>query len=125
MTPAVAYADLPNAVKNPTAALLKTFSAASGAGSVYWTPVTGTDGQQMLKMTYRIPAVSASQYVRLRGTNLPPATPWETDANGNPLADLAHQRLACLPEDPVQHHGDDGVQRLPPPTWPRSVRRST
>ncbi|MEJ0099653.1 MAG: hypothetical protein WDO12_07925 [Pseudomonadota bacterium] len=90
MTPAVAYADLPNAVKNPTTSVIKTFSAAT-AGSVFWTPVTGTDGQQMLKMTYRIPAtqVQASQYVRLRGTNLPPATPWETDASGNPLADLA------------------------------------
>ena len=39
-------------------------------------------------MTFRIPAVQASQYVRLRGTNLPPAVPFETDANGNPLADL-------------------------------------
>jgi hypothetical protein len=39
-------------------------------------------------MTFRIPAVAASQYVRLRGTNLPPAVPYETDANGNPLADV-------------------------------------
>jgi hypothetical protein len=39
-------------------------------------------------MTFRIPAVKASQYVRLRGSNLPPAVPFETDASGNPLADL-------------------------------------
>ena len=39
-------------------------------------------------MTFRIPAVSASQYVRLRGTNLPPSVPFETDASGNPLPDL-------------------------------------
>jgi hypothetical protein len=39
-------------------------------------------------MTYRIPAVAASQYVRLRGTNLPAAVPYETDASGNPLSDL-------------------------------------
>jgi len=32
--------------------------------------------------------VAASQYVRLRGSNLPPAVPYETDASGNPLADL-------------------------------------
>jgi hypothetical protein len=35
-----------------------------------------------------IPAVAASQYLRLRGTNLPRSTPWETDADGNPLPDL-------------------------------------
>jgi hypothetical protein len=29
-----------------------------------------------------------SQYVRLRGTNLPASVPWETDASGNPLSDL-------------------------------------
>ncbi len=39
-------------------------------------------------MTFRIPAVTASQYLRLRGTNLPPAVPFETDASGNPLSDL-------------------------------------
>jgi hypothetical protein len=39
-------------------------------------------------MVFRIPAVKDSQYVRLRGTNLPPAVPYETDADGNPLPDL-------------------------------------
>jgi hypothetical protein len=39
-------------------------------------------------MTLRIPAVAASQYLRLRGTNLPAAVPYETDASGNPLADV-------------------------------------
>ena len=39
-------------------------------------------------MTFRIPAVTASQYVRLRGTNLPAALPFETDASGNPLPDV-------------------------------------
>lgn len=39
-------------------------------------------------MSFRIPAVSASQYVRLRGTNLPASVPFETDANGNPRADI-------------------------------------
>jgi hypothetical protein len=38
-------------------------------------------------MTYRVPAVKASQFFRLRGTNLPASTPFETDANGNPLLD--------------------------------------
>jgi hypothetical protein len=60
------------------------------------------DGTPFLKMTFRIPAVQASQYVRLRGTNLPAAVPFETDANGNPLADLftnagdtTKLRIAC------------------------------
>ena len=38
-------------------------------------------------MPCRIPAVSASQYVRLRGTNLPASVPFETDASANPLSD--------------------------------------
>jgi hypothetical protein len=46
------------------------------------------DGTTFLKMSFRIPAVQASQYVRLRGTNLPAAVPYETDAQGNPLPDF-------------------------------------
>ena len=79
-------ATVPVAAKNPSAAVIKTFS---GSGSSAWTPVTSSvDGTQFLAMTYRIPAVSASQYVRVRGTNMPAAVPFETDANGNPLPDL-------------------------------------
>jgi hypothetical protein len=34
--------------------------------------------------------------VRLRGTNLPVATPFETDLNGNPLLDFGSQgKIAC------------------------------
>jgi hypothetical protein len=39
-------------------------------------------------MTFRLRGVQASQYVRLRGTNLPPSIPFETDASGNPLSDV-------------------------------------
>ena len=79
-------ATVPAAAKNTTAALLKTFS---GSATTPWTAFTsGVDATQFLKMTYRIPAVSASQYVRLRGSNLPAAVPYETDASGNPLADI-------------------------------------
>jgi hypothetical protein len=39
-------------------------------------------------MTYRVPAVKASQYFRLRGTNLPASVPNETDADGNALLDF-------------------------------------
>jgi hypothetical protein len=71
-------ATVPAAAKNTSAAIIKTFN------NTGWTSA----GNDFLKMTYRIPAVTASQYVRLRGTNLPAAVPFETDANGNPLADV-------------------------------------
>lgn len=81
---------VPAAAKNTTAAAIRTFNS---NGSAPWASVVSSvDGTTFLKMTYRIPAVSASQYVRLRGTNLPPAVPFETDANGNPLADLYTNR---------------------------------
>jgi hypothetical protein len=77
---------VPAAAKNTTAAVIRSFS---GNGASPWTAFTSSiDNTQFLKMTYRIPAVAASQYVRLRGTNMPAAVPYETDANGNPLADV-------------------------------------
>ena len=72
---------VPAAAKNTSTAVIKTFN---NSGSSAWTSA----GNDLLKMTYRIPAVSASQYVRLRGTNLPASVPYETDANGNPKADI-------------------------------------
>jgi hypothetical protein len=91
---------VPNAAKNATASILKTFN---GAGANPWiTATSSVDGTAFLKMSYRIPAVAASQYVRLRGTNLPPGVPFETDADGNPLpdmftnsSDLANLRIPC------------------------------
>jgi hypothetical protein len=77
---------VPAAAKNTSASVLKTFN---GNGSTAWASVaSGVDNSAFLKMTYRIPAVQASQYVRLRGSNLPAAVPYETDASGNPLADI-------------------------------------
>lgn len=77
---------VPAAAKNTSAAVIRTFNN-SGAGA--WTAFNSSvDGTQFVKMTYRIPAVAVSQYVRLRGTNLPASVPYETDANGNPLADV-------------------------------------
>lgn len=73
-------ANVPAAAKNTSAAVLRTFNDAT------WTPVAGN--AEYKAMTFRIPAVAASQYLRLRGSNLPPSVPYETDANGNPLADI-------------------------------------
>jgi hypothetical protein len=77
---------VPAAAKNTTAAVIKSFN---GNGVTPWAFVnSGVDNTRFLKMSYRVPAVSASQYVRLRGTNLPASVPYETDASGNPLSDL-------------------------------------
>ena len=65
------------AASNSSAGIKKVFNSKN------WTAAAG--GVRV--MSYRIPAVKVSQYVRLRGTNLPAATPFETDANGNPLND--------------------------------------
>jgi hypothetical protein len=91
---------VPTAAKNTSAALLRSFN---GSGSSAWQTVTSQfDGSTFLVMTFRISAVAASQYVRLRGTNMPAAVPFETDANGNPLADVytnandtKRLRIAC------------------------------
>jgi hypothetical protein len=76
-------ATVPAAAKNTSAAVFKTFAA---TGSSKWVSVPGAS--EFKAMTFRLRGVTDSQYVRLRGTNLPPAVPNETDASGNPLADL-------------------------------------
>lgn len=71
---------VPAAAKNTSASLLQHFNQTN------WS--TDPLDRQFKVMSFRIPAVKASQYLRLRGTNLPRSTPWETDADGNPLPDL-------------------------------------
>jgi hypothetical protein len=76
---------VPAAAKNTSAAVLKTFS---GSGASAWQSVTSAvDGSAFLVMTFHVTA-GASQYLRLRGTNMPAAVPFETDPSGNPLADV-------------------------------------
>lgn len=74
---------VPAAAKNTSTAVIKTFAA---TGTDAWTSVSGNT--EYKAMTFRISNVTASQYVRLRGTNLPASVPYETDANGNPIADI-------------------------------------
>jgi len=71
---------VPAAAKNETAAVIKTFNKST------WSTVPGQ--REYRVMSFRIPAAKDSQYVRLRGSNLPPSVPYETDAAGNPLSDL-------------------------------------
>jgi len=73
-------ARVPAAAKNTSAAVVKTFDSSS------WEE--GHHDREFKVMVYRIPAVTESQYVRARGTNMPAAVPYETDADGNPLADI-------------------------------------
>ncbi len=73
-------AGVPAAVKNDTAAVVKTFNAKS------WS--AGRDKSEYKRMTFRVKNVASSQYLRLRGTNMPPSVPFETDTSGNPLSDL-------------------------------------
>ncbi|MBM0103300.1 hypothetical protein JM946_01025 [Steroidobacter sp. S1-65] len=76
---------VPEGAKNTTAKVLHTF----GPGKWKSKYGNGNDAFAGFKtMVFRIKGVADSQYVRLRGTNLPPAVPYETDANGNPLADI-------------------------------------
>ena len=79
-TDAARYAGLEGsaAASNASTALKKVFN------STNWT--ASADGVRV--MSIRIPAVKASQYFRLRGTNLPASTPFETNADGNPLNDF-------------------------------------
>ena len=65
------------AAVNASATVRKVFN------STNWT--ASGDGVRVMSML--MPAVKASQYVRLRGSNLPASVPFETDANGNPLND--------------------------------------
>lgn len=91
-------ATVPAAAKNTTAGILRTFNDAT------WSNVPGKQGY--IAMSFRIPAVAASQYLRLRGSNLPPSVPFETDANGNPLADIWTNQTAINPSAPG---GTDGT----------------
>ncbi|HET7543205.1 MAG TPA: hypothetical protein VFK05_25200 [Polyangiaceae bacterium] len=77
---------VPAAAKNVSAAILKTFN---GSGASAWkASASPIDGSTFLTATFKSSALAASQYVRLRGTNMPAAVPFETDASGNPLADV-------------------------------------
>jgi hypothetical protein len=90
--------NVPEGAKNTSAAIFRTFN------NVTWTTVPGD--KQLKKMTFRIPAVTTSQYLRLRGTNMPASVDYETDANGNPLADRWTNAAALNPTVPG---GADGL----------------
>jgi hypothetical protein len=67
---------VPAGAKNTTAKVLKTFNSKTWSGA-----------DEFKRIVFRIDNVRDSQYLRLRGTNLPPGVPFETDADGDPLTD--------------------------------------
>ncbi len=79
--------------ENPTAGILKRFDRPDK---------TDEDGYITFTYTYTAEK-SQNRYFRLRGTNLPPGTPNETDDNGNPLVDTLAAKIPC-PECP-EHVG--------------------
>jgi hypothetical protein len=90
-------ANVPAAAKNTTASVIKTFSSHTWA--------TLKHDRDFKVMTFKLENVKASQYVRLRGTNMPANVPFETDANGNPLADLFTNAAAVSPTVPGGTNG--------------------
>ena len=89
---------VPAAAKNTSAKVLRTFN-----DGTWKSPFRESDYKVMV---FRIRNVANSQYLRLRGTNLPPAVPFETDADGNPLPDLYTNAAAI---NPSVSGGADGV----------------
>ncbi len=97
-------ANVPAGAKNTSAAVIKTFTDKS------WASVRGD--REYKVMTFKLSNLKASQYLRLRGTNLPPSVPFETDAKGNPLADLHTNAAAVNPTTPGGADGQPAAANL-------------
>ena len=86
------YAGAWTANKGTPAAVNTSTKVAKVFDKTGWT--AAADGT--LTMSFRVSGVKASQYFRLRGTNLPANVPYETDANGNPIKDFdSAGNIAC------------------------------
>lgn len=121
---------VPAGAKNTTAKVIRTFDEGK------WSSHSGG----FKSMVFTLDSVGYSQYLRLRGTNLPPAVPFETDADGNPLADIytnasdpSKLRIPCtarlttaIPADTVYSNADidgcpDHMARYPAVTGQQYV----
>lgn len=76
------------AALNPSTAIKATFNDSN------WKSLPGGWKQ----MVYRVKGVTASQYLRVRGSNMPPGVPHETDSMGNPLLDLLADNITVFPD---------------------------
>lgn len=75
------------AARNPNTSVLATWNEQN------WKALPGG----WRHMFFRISNVQDSQYLRLRGTNMPANVPFETDANGNPLMDNVVDNITIFP----------------------------
>jgi hypothetical protein len=75
---------------NPSAQVIASFDAS-----------TWSAAGPLRTMTFTIHNVQNSQYVRVRGTNMPVNTPNETDAAGNPLSDPLNTNAVIPCADPA------------------------
>jgi hypothetical protein len=80
---------------NPTTQLFFTWDESN------WTE--GDNGKRVMEWTVPVSEMSGDHYVRIRGTNMPQGTPFETDAEGNPLSDNLASNIPCL----VESDGED------------------
>jgi hypothetical protein len=92
------------AAKNTSTIMAKRFNTSNWRNS----------GDNFITMSYKVSAGSNSQYFRLRGTNLPPGTINETDADGNPLIDdtSSGKTIECKsPACPTHLNTDGGSKK--------------
>ena len=72
---------------NPSTKIFFTFDESN------WIAEDG--GIRVMRWTVPVADMSGDHYVRVRGTNLPQGTPFETDADGNPLSDNLADNIPC------------------------------
>jgi hypothetical protein len=102
---------VPAGAKNTSAGVIRTFDKYSWKSAPHF---GDTKGYKV--MVFRLSGVKASQYLRLRGSNLPAGVPWETDADGNPLPDIFTNATAVGKSSTVSTASDDS---FPANAWLR------
>ncbi len=84
-------------VSNDSTRIFFTFDASN------WMEREG--GVRMMRWTVPVNAMASDSYVRIRGTNIPQGTPFESDADGNPLFDGQADNIVCPFENPAPEEG--------------------
>ena len=87
--PGYAVANTLATIYNPSTRILSTFNGNN------MTVTPQSDGTTRLELTTTLVAPATPIYVRARGTNVPPATPFVTDSAGSPLTDTGIGNVVC------------------------------
>ena len=94
-------------VYNPSARIAQTFNKNNS------TVLPMPNGNVRVEFSTTLVAGSTPFYVRARGTNVPPATPFVTDSLGNPLIDSGIDNVVCDdPACPAHLPTVDGTRRV-------------